>query len=149
MKVGTYNVCEITAPAGFAIPSWACHSGTVTSGATLGIEPFVHEWLPYVQAGFDDKNGNHIGGGVMLVKDSTGTPISLVADNSPLDIIKVPGYFSILLPHSGTFSLCAAQMPPGWVLKPNQAPCFNFTVKNNGIINVGAFHIQPAVILVY
>ena len=77
-----------------------CRTTSLAAGETEGLEAFVNLRLPYVQAGYVDRLGKYVGGGIMIVKDSVGTPITLVAANGPLDVSKVSGFL-----FAGNFTL--------------------------------------------
>lgn len=144
LPVGSYNICEVVAPAGYALPDWDCHPSSLNSGETVGVEAFVSEHLPYIQAGYVDRIGKYVGGGIMVVKDSIGTPIILVADNGPLDVSKVDGFFSVLLPSAGKFSICAATPPAGYAVSPRVNPCLDVTAENGNSYHIESITLYPA-----
>jgi len=144
VAVGNYNICEIVAPPTFALPDWACHPSSVMSGSTTGVEAFVHNYLPSVAAGYLDHLGALIGGGALTVKDSTGTPVMLIADNGALDVSKKDGVFAFFLPSAGKFSVCGLTTPPGYALSPEITPCHPVNAKYNIGNNVPAFRVNPA-----
>jgi hypothetical protein len=140
MKVGVYTICEVAAPATYAIAKPACHTTSVTTGATT-VELFFSVRLPYLMtelmAGIFPK-----GGGVVVIKDSVGTPIMLVADNGPVDASKADGWFYVMLPYPGKFTICGATAPAGYALALHQDPCRTTSV-NNGMDDVGPIYLAP------
>jgi len=143
LPLGNYKVCEVVAPAGYALPTWPCRTTSLAAGETEGLEAFVSLRLPYVQAGYVDRLGKYVGGGIMIVKDSVGTPITLVADNGPLDVSKVSGFFAVMLPSAGKFVICAATPPAGYALPPGAAQCLGVIAKNGSIHFAGNFTLNP------
>lgn len=144
VAVGNYNICEIVAPPRYALPDWACHPSTVKVGTTTGVEKFVHNWLPWVSGSYTSHLGALVGGGSLTVKDSTGTPILVVADNSTLDLMKWDGTLQIILPSAGKFSVCGLNPPAGYALSPELTPCRTVDAKYNMGHTVDAFVLNPA-----
>ena len=142
--VGYYNICEIVAPATYALPDWACHQTTVYAGTTTGVEKFVHNRMPWVSGKYTNHLGALVGGGSLTVKDSTGATILVVADNSALDVAKMDGVFSIFLPKAGKFSLCGLNPPAGYALSPEWTPCRTLNAQYNLGHFVDAFVLNPA-----
>ena len=145
VPVGNYSVCEIEAPPRYALPDWACHPTTVTAGATTGVEKFVHQhWLPWVSGTYITHLGAVVGGGSLTVKDSTGAPILVVADESALDYSKLQKAIQIMLPKEGKFSVCGLNPPAGYALSPELPPCKSVDAKYDKGYYVDAFVLNPA-----
>ena len=144
LAVGSYNICEVASPVGYAIPDWSCHQSPVKSGTTTGVEPFVHNRRPYVDAAYTDILGTPIGGGTMTVKDSTGTPVMLILDNSVLDMKKTNGYFQFYLPTAGKFFICGVNPPAGYAVPPGLNPCLTVNAQWNAGHHVESLKMYPS-----
>lgn len=131
---GSYNVCEITAPAGYAPPTANCKSAIVTAGAITDVGAFLNGTLPWVSTGYVDYAKNWVGGGTYSVKDSLGATIMTIVDNSVLDVDKANGKFTFQLPSAGRFSICETTPPPGWFFPAKQ---LNFCVTQTFALNTG------------
>ena len=105
--------------------------------------------LPYIATETVDQNGALVGGAVLLVKDSTNTPIMLVADNGPLDVIKQAGALSFKVPRAGTFTVCEGNAPTGYGYAPGQPPCHQLTVKYGTTTHFTGFLLYPAPSVVF
>ena len=144
LAVGSYTICEVASPLGYALPDWKCHQSPVDNGSTTGVEPFVHNKMPYVDAGYIDILGNRIGGGAMTVKDSTGTPIMTIVDNSIDDLKKTNGYFQFYLPRAGKFFICGVTPPPGFAVPPGLNPCLTVNAQWGAGHHVESLTMYPA-----
>jgi len=82
-------------------------------------------------AAYTDILGTPIGGGTMTVKDSTGTPVMLILDNSVLDMKKTNGYFQFYLPTAGKFFICGVNPPAGYAVPPGLNPCLTVNAQWN------------------
>ena len=145
VPVGNYNVCEIEAPPRYALPDWPCHPAIVKAGATTGVEKFVHtHWLPWVSGTFLNHLGAGVAGGSLTVKDSVGTTILVVANESALDWAKVQKAIQIMLPKPGKYSVCGLNPPAGYALSPEFPSCRTVDAKYDKGYYVDEFVLNPA-----
>jgi hypothetical protein len=127
-------------------PVSASKAGDLPTTVAAGVLPTPS---PYLATETVDQNGALVGGAVLLVKDSTNTPIMLVADNGPLDVIKQAGALSFKLPSAGTFTVCEGNAPTGYGYAPNQPPCRQLTVKYGTTTHFTGFLLYPAPSVVF
>ena len=144
LQPGLYTGCEVTPPAGYALPSWNCHVSTVYVGSTTGMEKFVSMRLPKVQGGFIDAAGAKVGGGTVSLRDSVGTLLATVTDNSTEDKDPTPGQFTIVLPSPGKFSVCEIGFPAGYAPAPGSIMCHTVTAQWELPVGISPFLIYPA-----
>jgi len=141
---GSYQVCEITPPAGYAVSSANCKSAIVNAGAITDVGAFMNGSLPWVSQSYVDYAKTPVGGGTYSVKDSLGTTIMTILDNSVQDIDKTAGKFTFQLPSSGRFTICELKPPPGWYFPAGQANlCVTRTFALNTGGNYGDFMVVP------
>src|SRR5690348_15200721 len=143
LPVGTYKICETIAPAQFALPDPPCRYATISGGVTTTVWPFVSGVRPYVQTGFVGIDSARVAGGIITVKDSTGTPVMLVADNSGSDTDKRDGYVMFQLPGAGQFSVCGAGSA-GYATLNGQSQCITLTFKIYTVNSFAPFQLYPA-----
>ena len=128
----------------------ACDSDRAVSPNPSAKVPTSAEaaWTPtpatYIGSGYIDMNHNPVGGGVMLLRDSAGTPLSLVADGGPGDYDNRLGEISFKVPKPGTFQVCFASAPTGFALPYNTVPCIGSTVKAGWDLHIDEFTLVPA-----
>ena len=132
---GSYKVCEIGAPAGFAVEAPKCKTANVNAGAITDIGTFLNGHLPNVSDGYWDYAKNYVGGGAYMVKDSVGAVVMTIVDNGVLDLDKADGKFTFLLPSAGTFQICERTPPPGWYFPTGQV---SFCVTKTFTLNMGS-----------
>jgi hypothetical protein len=145
LKPGSYTVCEIAGPIDHTIADPACRSFGIYVGATTGVADFVSLHLPYVHIGFVDRLGAHVLGGVMIVKDSTNTPVKLVAMDGLGDVFPGDDHITVMLPGAGKFSVCFGSAPARYAMSPVHAPCLTTTAKGNTVTFLGNLTLYPAI----
>jgi hypothetical protein len=142
LHVGSYDVCQITAPAAHALASPACSTGVVSAFSTTTLN-FVSAHLPWIRTGYANILGAHIAGGSVTIRDSADVAIAVVADQGPLDTSDADERIAFLVPSAGKYRICATTPPAGFALAPNQPACLTATVQLGQGKDVGDFLIHP------
>lgn len=134
---GTFTLCEIVAPVGYAMSAPACHQITVVANGTTTDE-FNHLILPHTQFQVRNAANQAVGGATFTIKTNT-TTIIVVTDNDAKDLNKTGGFFTVRLPGAGSFWVCPATAPAGYVFAN---PTCRYSFYQNGYFtNIGAFQL--------
>src|SRR5215213_9946888 len=143
LAAGTYTVCQIGAPWGWANAS--CAVATVTVNGTNDAGAFEDPLLPRLWTEYVDYGKNLVGGGSISLTDSLGFTTWTIVDNGIYDTDKTDGKFKVILPLAGTYKLCEVTPPPGYVFPGAQTPpCTTVSLPNNNMaLHTGPFTVNP------
>lgn len=135
---GTFTVCEIVPPVGYVVFQTTCHQITVVANSIATAE-FNHLILPHVQFQVRNAANQYVGGATFLIKTNVET-IMVVTDNGAKDIHTALGQFTVRLPAAGTYWVCPATAPAGYVFAN---PTCRYGFFQNGVYtNIGAFDLN-------
>jgi len=147
LATGSYEVCEIVAPAGYQLPNPRCKAANVLQNTIVNLDPFANPTLPFVSMWYKPSvDKAFVGGGSVSIKDTLGNTLKTVVDDGPLDVNKAPGQFKIAVSPAGWYVLCELAPPPGWVFPSLPWPppiCVSFLQKGSGTVNLGPFPVEP------
>ena len=140
LQPGTFQLCQLTAPTGYVLPSPACHQLTVNANATTSDE-FVNKSLPMVMLDMRDPRNILVGGGTVTFTDSVGAVIMTVTDNSAPDTNATAGIINAQLPRAGTFTMCPTTPPTGYSFWGIM--CHTLEFKAGGGYGIGTTFVAP------
>jgi hypothetical protein len=144
LKPGSYTVCEVAGPTEHTIADPACRGFSIYAGSTTGVADFVSLHLPYLNIAYVNQAGTKIPGGVMIVKDSTGNPVKLVAQDGLGDVFLGDDHITVMLPAAGKFSICVGSAPAGYAISPVNTPCLTGSSPGNAMLFIGNLTVYPA-----
>ena len=134
---GTFTVCEIVAPIGYVVFGQSCQQITVVANGIATTE-FDHVILPHTQFQVRNAANQLVGGATFLIKTNIAT-IMVVTDNDAKDINKTAGNFTVRLPAAGSYWVCPATAPAGYVF--GNPTCRYSFYQNGYFTNIGAFQL--------